>query len=111
MNIYDLRRCLRIINFHSHSEGATIFYLKAVTTDTITLSREELINELIIIGSLDEDSDSEYIADYFISQWDALNIAIRHELAKDQENDLNKSDIFKALGNIINPTHGQRDAY
>ncbi len=103
MNIYDLRRAILVYSFNTHSEGGSIAYMKNGKSNGISLTNSELLNELIAIGSLDVENDPEEFADYNMSQWDALNIAIRFELARETEKDLQKSDIFGAIANIINP--------
>lgn len=102
MDIYQLRNCMQVTNYYTHTEGGMIYYIREGKTNIINLTSQELISELIAIGSLDENPDSEQIADYSMSQWDALNIAIRFEAAKDMEKEIDKADIGKAIKNINN---------
>lgn len=102
MNIHDLRRNMLVYNFNTHSNGATIYYSREGKADSINLNSQELISALIAIGSLDENPDPEYVADYFMSQWDALNIAIRFEAARDMDKEIENSDIGKAINNLLN---------
>lgn len=103
MDIYKLRNCMLVTNFYSHTEGAMIYYIREGKTNIINLDRDALNAELVAIGSLDEDSDNEHIADYSLSQWDALNIAIRFELAREAQKELEGSDLFNAIANITKP--------
>jgi len=100
---YNLRNCMHVAKYHSHSGGAMIYYIKQGITNVINFPNPELFKELIAIGSIDEDSDPEYMADYSLSQWDALNIAIRYELAREQERELENSDIGKAINSLKPP--------
>lgn len=111
MDIYKLRTCMLVTNFYSHTEGAMIYYQRENKNNVLNLNRSVLNAELVAIGSLDEDSDQEYIADYSLSQWDALNIAIRFELTKDVQKEMDNSDLFKAIANITKPHNEQRDSY
>lgn len=102
MNIYDLRRNILVYSFNTHSEGCSIAYTKQGKSNGIALTNIELLNELIAIGSLDTDLDPEEFADYTMSQWDALNIAIRFELAREAEKEIDNADIGKAIENLKN---------
>jgi len=100
MNIYELRRNMKVTNYYSHSEGAVINYTKANKTGSINLTRDVLIAEAIAIGSLDDDNTEEEKADYILSQYDALNIAIRFEAAREMEKEIENSDIGNAIKKI-----------
>jgi hypothetical protein len=103
MNIYELRRNILVYSFNTHSEGCSIAYTMRGKSNGIALTNMELLNELIAIGSLDTHPDPEEFADYTMSQWDALNIAIRFELARETEKDLLDSDIFNTIAKITKP--------
>lgn len=107
MDIYKLRHCMLVTNFYSHTEGAMIYYIREGKTNIINLDRDALNAELIAIGSLDDDSDIEYIADYALSQWDALNIAIRFELAREQQNEIDNSDIGQSIKRLTDYPFGK----
>lgn len=92
-----------VYSFITHSEGVSITYMKNGISNDISLSNIQLYKELEAIGSIDEDMSPEEFADYNISQWDALNIAIRSELAKETEKEIENSDIFESIANIIKP--------
>lgn len=102
MNIYDLRRNIMVYSFNTHSEGGSIAYMKNGKSNGLALTNIQLFNELIAIGSLDENADPEEFADYNMSQWDALNIAIRHELMLEAEKEIDNSDIGKAIEKLKN---------
>lgn len=102
MDIYELRQKLLIVNFNTHCEGGTLLYFRDGKSNTLLLSNAELYEELISIGSLDEGTQPEEFADYVMSQWDALNIAIRYEAARDMDKEIDNSDIGKAIKNITN---------
>lgn len=103
MNIYDLRRVVHVINHVSHSDGCNIHYVKAGTTNFIALSKAELFNELVAIGTYEDAmNDVEAFDDYRMSQWDALNISIRFELERETQKDIDNSDIGKAIYNLKN---------
>ncbi len=106
MDIYELRSCINVYNFGRHDEGASIFYTMNKRNRSFVLDNETLLKELIIIGSLEDTIyDEQQFQGYILSQWDALNIAIRFELTREQEKDIDNSDIFKAIANIIKPTN------
>lgn len=107
MDIYELRRKINVYNFGHHVAGVTIFYKVDEQYSNVCLDPETLAKELDAIGSLDSNYPGE-LANYTISQWDALNIAIRFELARAMDKELDNSDIGKAIKNI---TNGQTDAY
>lgn len=102
MSIKDIRNIVHVYAYTSHSGGATIKYLihNQDKNEIIRLNNIKMFSELVAIGSLDQETDPEEFADYSISQWDALNIAIRHELSKETESELDKSAIGKAISNI-----------
>lgn len=102
MNTYQLRKCIHVILFHLNSESGSISYIKNGTASCFCLSREEFFKELVAIGSVDEDIEYEDFMDYSLSQWDALNIAIRYELTREQEKDIDNSDIGKAINKLKN---------
>lgn len=104
MSITNLRQNIHVL---SHSGGSTcttkieyIFLKPPLKRMTLTISVSELKGKLFSINSIDDDiTDEEYIT-YRVSQWDALNLAIRHELEKETEKEMNNSDIGKAIKNI-----------
>jgi len=99
MNIYDLRNTTKVEYYHKHSNGVAISYYRNHKLDILTLGNDELLKELIAIGSLE---DGENYNQYVLSQWDALNIVIRFELARETEKQIDNADIGKAIENIKN---------
>lgn len=103
MNITSIRQSAHVYTYSSHNEGCLICYIKDKTSRSLSLTSIQLLNELIAMGSLDEDVTPEEFADYNISQWDALNLVIRHESAIEMDKELDNSDIGKAISNITKP--------
>lgn len=108
MDIYELRNKISVTIYTIYKDGAIIRYLKGNHLNVISLSENELIKELIAIGSLDDVDNWGHLANYELSQWDALNIALRFELAREMDKEIDNSDIGKAIKKI---TDGQGDAY
>lgn len=102
MNIYDLRKVINVYSYTLYENGAAIFYTKASKHHYFSLNNILLLQELKSIGSLDEDIIPEQLTDYRMSQWDALNIAIRFELARETEKKIDNADIGKAIENLKN---------
>lgn len=123
MTIYDLRRIICVSEWLNDLSGARIHYTLTTEERTIELRYNTLLSELIAISSIE--SEYELLDGYDLSQWDALNLVIRHEYAKymeskidnsdigkainkiKEEKDTASTDIFSALGKLINPNHGQ----
>lgn len=105
MTTSELRQKIHVINFNSHSDGANIHYLVRTSQgpycNCLRLNNTELFEALQSIGSVDEDFGDEEWADYVISQWDALTLAIRYEYEQSAIKDINKSDLGKAIGNLL----------
>lgn len=107
MNIYELRQSVIVTLFGSFWNGqdnARIMYnIDGRPQPKIELQPDELKKELIAIGSIEDDISDDDLRQYHISQWDALSLAIRYELAKETEKELRDSDIFEALAKITKP--------
>lgn len=108
MDIYELRRKINVYNFGYHENGVSIFYKVAERNCSICLDHDTLSKELVMIGSWDDDITLDEKMAYGISQWDALNIAIRFELAREMDKEIDNSDIGKAIKKLTNE---QGDAY
>lgn len=110
MNLYELRNSIMVYMYGPERNGSSTnaihYSINAVYRNIIHLEYTELISELIKLGSLGDNVEikEETILNYHLSQWDALNIAIRFELAREQEKEIDKWDIFKAIADIIKPT-------
>lgn len=103
MTLYELRKSIVVTVFENSSDLAKVSYIINGQQKQINLYHDEFKEELTAIGSIDEEITDEEFKKYHISQWDALNIAIRHEYRNYLEADNEKTDIFSALANIINP--------
>jgi len=67
----------------------------------LTLNNNDVLSHLITIGSLEDDCTVQtMLLSYRMSQWDALNIAIRYELAQEMEHDSNIMDIQKSINKL-----------
>lgn len=108
MDIYQIRNKTEVLSFYQHSEGVTINYSFDECSNSLTTNKESLLSELIAIGSIDDESTIGGLDSYQVSQWDALNIAIRFEQTRAMDKEIDNSDIGKAIKKI---TDGQRDAY
>lgn len=107
MNIYELRQAIKVEVYYQALTECTISYKKHGTSNIITLDNDTMAKELIAIGSIEE-TDSQKLIEHSLSQWDALNIAIRFELAREMDKEIDNSDIGKAIKKI---TDEQGDSY
>lgn len=99
MTIYELRNTMKVEYYHKTPNGGGISYYRNNNFNTLTLTNDELLKELIAMGSLDNGDNYKH---YVLSQWDALNIAIRFELAREAEREIDNADIGKAIENLKN---------
>lgn len=104
MNIYDLRKHIHVDSYNTHSNGCSIYYRNKDNSSSIHLGTEDLFKELISIGTYEDNyhDRTEFDDSYNMSQWDAYNIAIRHELMIETEKEIDNSDIGKAIENLKN---------
>lgn len=102
MTTQKLRQSIQIVNFSSHSNGCNIQYIIDRQVRSLCCDDIAMLKRLTDIGSIDEGIHPEEWADYNISQWDALNLVIRHEYEKAIEEEVNSSDIGKAINSITN---------
>lgn len=101
MTIHKLRSATQIRSYHNDlNNGAVIDYFIGSSRYTLTLTCSDFKGRLFEISSIDDDITDEDFEKYKISQWDALNIVIRHEYAKYIESEIMDSDIGKAINNI-----------
>lgn len=101
MTIHYLRQIISITGYNNDLTGAEFQYKINGQTKRLSCGLESLISELICISSVE---NKEQVLDgYKLSQWDAINIVIRHEYSNSLESDNNKLDIFQAIANITNP--------
>lgn len=100
MTTQQLRQSIQVISFHSHSDGCNIKYIMDGQVRTLCYNDIAMLKELTEIGSVDEDITPEEWADYNLSQWDALNLVIRHEYAKGVDEEIENSDIGKSIDKL-----------
>jgi len=98
MTIYDLRKVIKATEWINDSGGATIFYKLGSIKSAAHFTFDELVSELTHISSIE--SAEELFTGYEISQWDALNLVIRHEYAKHMESEIENSDLGKAINKL-----------
>lgn len=98
MTIHDLRKIITIVSFYNDVDKAEFQYLLNGKSKTLIAYGDSFIDELLIISSIDERQD--IIDGYKISQWDALNLVIRHEYANYMDLDINDLDIGKSIDNL-----------
>lgn len=114
MTTHIMRNLITVTKWAVDTSGATILYertdkpgkeIKAIITPI------ELVQGLTAIASIDEYTLSpititndgrtysfhNFFRKYHLSQWEALNLAIRHEMEFEEAKDLIKSGIGKAL--------------
>lgn len=105
MNIYELRNSIEVTGYYSFSNCCVIYYQCAALysgSKTLLLSANDFLSELVLIGSVDDEFTIDELEAYSVSQWDALNMVIRHELKIAQDKEIENSDISKALDNLLN---------
>lgn len=103
MTIYELRNIMKVDYYNRHANGGTIRYYRDNHVYVLQLTNDELLKELIAIGSLEDTlHDERQFSTYVLSQWDALNIAIRYQLSRDAEFEIDNADIGKAIENLKN---------
>lgn len=100
MGIYELRKLVTVIAYFNFTGGAHVIYRITDKVNTIDLSNIQLFDELLAIGSIEEDCNPEEFNEYRISQWDALNIAIRYELEREMEKESGMMDIQNAIDKL-----------
>lgn len=101
MTIYDFRKIIIVQEVRHDASGVSINYTLSNAPKSVSSGFAALAVELIAIGSVE--SECELHDGYKLSQWDALNIVIRHEYRNYLESTSDKTDIFNAIANLINP--------
>lgn len=104
MNIYELRQSIIVTLFGAFwddRDNARIGYnINGLAQPTLELIPEKLSSELIAIGSIDEGITDQELRSYQLSLWDALNIAIRHELAIEMDKEKGMMDIQTSIDKL-----------
>ena len=102
MTTAELRRIICIKRISKIGELLCLDYTKEGEAEPETLFMKPgiLKKELIAISSIEE---SDNISEYIVSQWDALNLVIRHEL----EMAIEKEDSMLNIDTLINKINNQ----
>mgnify|MGYP001565878748 FL=1 len=110
MTTEEIRKQVMVTNWHIKSEGLHIVYQKwnneslFFEYQDLKIPPEEALKELYAICSIDEKTDNWHWvhSHYILSQWDALNLVIRHEYKKSLEQDSNMLEMDKAIEALKN---------
>ena len=126
MTTEQLRKEIEVANWHINYAGISITYYRTYENKTnpiaidIKLDPEECARRLSAIGSIDSwcdydgqieiywEQDSFMKREMFnvfssffkLCQWEALTLAIRHELEKETEKEIDNGDIGKSIDSI-----------
>lgn len=119
MTTEQIRKKIKVDNWRFDQAGIYISYTyfnskKNIWVSTgLELGKEEVCQELSKLGEINYygENDIEWENDrwdwyafseeWIFSQWDALNLVIRHEYNKSVEEDVNNGDIGKAVNNLL----------
>lgn len=119
MTTEEIRKKVEVRNWLLRSDGIIIEYSWKDKTRSFTegkyleLNPNDAIAELHAIGEINyyggelfEYNDQllrwgQFINTWTFSQWDALNLVIRHELNKAMDAEIENSDIGKAVNNLL----------
>jgi hypothetical protein len=122
MTTEQLRKEITVSHWNINIEGISIRYYKNSESDPIwlKLTPEESARELCAIGSIDEVSEggifnnlmlregtvsrnwNGFIKEFKLCQWEALTLAIRHEMNLETEKDVNLLEMDKAIEALKN---------
>lgn len=101
MTIQQLREHITVFKYFIFQDCAVIEYYFKTEKKALSLLFDQLKISLFAIGSID-DSELISLKEYTLSQWDALNLAIRHEYELHLESDDNLLDITAAMDKLKN---------
>ncbi|SRR6266540_935543 len=122
MTTEQLRKQIHVLDYCINEEGIEIKYIRYADGDelgtkkTVWLNPEETARQLSIIGSIDSWESDIFLLNYEnkqfpwlpfvntfeLSQWEALTLAIRHEMAIEVEKDDNLLEMDKAIEALRN---------
>jgi hypothetical protein len=122
MTTEQLRKQIHVLEYNLTDKGIEIKYVRYTDADelgtkkTLWLNSEETARQLSIIGSIDsweaEDFRLYYngypyhwevfYQEFNLSQWEALTLAIRHEMGIELEKDSNLLEMDKAIDTLKN---------
>src|SRR5687767_13528954 len=95
MTTEQIRKKIHTVGYGLFANGLRVLYTwfekrnSKGENRTLTLTANEAIDELKAMGEIETD-DWEWIGDnYILSQYDAIQLVIRHEYAKSLDNDMN----------------------
>jgi hypothetical protein len=114
MTTEQLRKVIKVTDWNLNSTGLTVSYERedhAPKSLHLILSPQETLKELSIVGSIEEVNEPglmafwrscwyywpQIILNYKLGQWEALLIAIRHESAKELNNDVAMLEMDSAI--------------
>lgn len=100
MTTQQIRKNILVYEFKNDAIDAEIRYLYNGTLKAFMASAEALYTELLAIGSVE---NKKQYSGYELSQWDALNLVIRHELAIEIEKEDGMMNIDKAIEKLKKP--------
>lgn len=107
MTIEQIREKIHVSGYGLYDRGLRVVYKWYGNRNdkgderNLVLMTKEAIEELKSIGEIETD-DWEWIADnYVFNQWAALNMVIRYEHTKAIEQEIDNSDIGKAINNLL----------
>jgi hypothetical protein len=108
MTTEQIRKNIHVAGYGLYDLGLKVSYTWYSTRNekgeerTLILVRPEALEELNAMGEVNT-NDWEWIADnYNLSQWDALNLVIRHEYRQSVKSDTSMLEIDKALEELKN---------
>lgn len=107
MTTEEIRKCVEVKTWMVRSDGIIIEYSwkdrgKSFTEGRyLELNVNDATEELIAIGETSVTYWGRIMEFHILSQWDALNLVIRHELKKSAESDIENGDIGKAINKVL----------
>lgn len=118
MTTEQLRKEITVTSWNIHSSGISVHYFRSDGKRSkdylLILNPEECARQLSAISSIDSWEADTFLLNYEnsqlhwaafvntfkLSQWEALTLAIRHELEKETEKEIDNGDIGKAIDSI-----------
>jgi hypothetical protein len=123
MTTEQLRKQIHVLEYNLNDKGIKIEYVRYTDTDelgtkkTLFLNSEETARQLSIIGSIDSWSDEivfsinmdgydmnwvTFLLNFELSQYEALTLAIRHEMEIELKKDSNLLEMDKTIEALKN---------
>lgn len=118
MTTHTLRNLITILEWTSNTEGATLLYTRSDKPHkefSWHVEPIELMGGLSAMGSIDEYTLSphtvvvngctytfdNFMRNYRLSQWEALNLSLRHEMEVEESKSINMLEIDTALKSLL----------